>query len=54
MIVSQLIQELQKVKNKDVEVYIFVGDEAQINSEIMPIDMVDDSMDDRVDLNMGF
>ena len=49
MKVKELIEELKDCKNKEVEVYIF--DEVQ--SEIREINMVDLSIDDRVDLNMG-
>lgn len=46
MNVRELIKELQKVENKDKEVYIFAND------EIYDIDMVDLGISDRVDINI--
>lgn len=47
MNVKQLIKELMKVKNKNSQVNIWNND------EIYKIDLVDISIDNRVDLNMG-
>ena len=46
MNVRELIRELQKVENKDKEVYIY-GDD-----EIYDINTVDLSISDRVDINI--
>ena len=46
MDVNDLIKALMKVKNKNKGVYIFSND------EIFDIDMIDDSIDDRLDINI--
>jgi hypothetical protein len=52
MNVNDLIVELQKIEDKTKPVYIYIADIEQINSEIMPIHLVDDSISDRVDINI--
>ena len=47
MNVRELILELQKIDNKEKEVYIF-DDE----NNIRPIGLIDDSISDRVDINI--
>lgn len=47
MNVKELILALQKEPNKEKEVYIFYND------DIYGINMVDFSIDDRLDINIG-
>jgi uncharacterized protein YerC len=46
MNIQELIQELEKLNNQEREVYIFFED------DIYPINMIDDSIDDRLDINI--
>ena len=50
--VAELIAELEKVEDKTKPVYVFIADIEQINSDITQIDLVDDSISDRVDINI--
>jgi len=50
--VADLIEELQKVEDKTKPVYVFIADIESINCDIMSIDLVDDSISDRVDINI--
>lgn len=46
MNIKELIKELKKHQNQEVEVYIW------FNDDIYPIDLVDYGIDDRLDLNI--
>jgi hypothetical protein len=50
--VKKLIEELQKIEDKTKSVYIYIPNIEEINCEIMPIVLVDDSITDRVDINI--
>lgn len=51
--VQQLINKLSEIKNKNLPVYGYVTDkEAEYSYQIVPIVLVDDSISDRVDINL--
>jgi len=50
--VAELIEELQKVEDKTKSVYVFIRNIELINCDIMSIDLVDDSINDRVNINI--
>lgn len=53
MKVKELIQALQEVEDKDLEVYIYYSGNNDLSKEgsLAYIDMIDDGLGDRVDLN---
>jgi len=50
--VAELIKELEKIEDKTKPVYVHISDINQINCDIMSIDLVDDTISDRVDINI--
>lgn len=45
MTVQELINELEQVKNKDLEVFVYS------DNELLSIGFIDDDLGDRVDIN---
>lgn len=47
MNVKELMEELQRIEDKTLDVFIFK------DSEIYPIELIDTTISDRIDINIG-
>ena len=52
MNVRELIEVLETIENKDLQVFVYNDTGLIDKNDIVPMDLVDDSLTDRVDLNI--
>lgn len=52
MNVRELIEILESIENKDLQVFVYNETGLIDKNDIVPMDLVDDSLTDRVDLNI--
>jgi len=52
MSVEELIRQLEKVKDKSKQVFVFVEGRVSYNYPILVVSDVDDTISDRVDINV--